>query len=110
MCNYKFKLSSHDKTQKDKLNVNEGAVSGAIISGIGLTNLNEVAASMILPVMSLFTYSKCHDKVADMWKNTAEESMFAAAQEEPAAARLRGDTHDIPIIPVEADCCWSKRI
>lgn len=109
MCNSKFELSSHDETQKDKLNVNEGAVSGAIVSGIGLTNLNEVVASMDLPVMSLFMYSKCHDKVADMWKNAAEESMIVAAQEEIAAARLRGDTNDIPMIPVEADCCWSKR-
>lgn len=86
-----------------------GAVSVAIISGIGLTNLNEVTASMDLPVMSFFTYSKCHDKVADMWKRTAEESMIAAAQEERDSARLRGDADDIPKIPVEADCCWSKR-
>lgn len=109
MCNSKFELSSHDETHKDKLNVNEGAVSGAIMSGIGLTNLNEIAASMDLPVMSLFTYSKCHDKVGDMWKNAAEESMIVAAQEETTAARLRGDIDDIPMIPVEADCCWSKR-
>lgn len=109
MCHSEFELSSHDETQKDKLNVNEGAVSGAIISGIGLTNLNELVASMDLPVMSSFTYNKCHDKVAEMWKNAAEESMIVAAQEEAAAARLRGDTHDIPMIPVEADCCRSKR-
>ncbi|KAI5630711.1 yqaJ-like viral recombinase domain-containing protein [Phthorimaea operculella] len=46
-----------------------------------------------------------------MWKTAAEECMLSAAKEEADAARLREnlDSTVTPTIPVEADCCWSKR-
>lgn len=110
MCHSKFQLKSYDEEKANTtLNVNEGAVSGAILTGIGQTNLNEITASMDLPIMTFRNYSKYHDNVAEMWKTAAEESMLAAANEENELARLRGDTSSIPKIPVEADCCWSKR-
>lgn len=109
MCNTKFQLYNYDKN--DVLNTNDGAVSGTIMTGIGLSNLNELLVSMDLPVIGFRTYSKSHDKVGEMWKTTAEEVMISAAKEEADAARLRGhiNSDGTPMVPVEADCCWSKR-
>lgn len=109
MCGSIFYL----KTEKENNNMttNLGAVSGAIITGIGHSSLNELSASMDLPTVPFRLYSKCHDTVAEMWKNTAEETMQKAAEEEAEAAKLRGDVNSagIPMISVQADACWSKR-
>ncbi|XP_048001428.1 uncharacterized protein LOC125238199 [Leguminivora glycinivorella] len=110
MCGLKFVLNTCDDDAM-KLDVNAGAVSGAIVTGIGWSNLNEINASMDLPTMSFNLYSSTHDDVAEIWRITAEQTMQKAAEDEREAAIIRGDVNDagIAMIPVEADACWSKR-
>lgn len=113
MCGSSFilKTSKTDTTEQSTLDLNAGAVSGAIITGIGLSNLNEITASMELPTMPFRLYSKTHDAISVMWKTVAEETMLNAAKQEIEAAKLRGDVSStgIAMIPVEADACWGKR-
>ncbi|CAH2092100.1 unnamed protein product [Euphydryas editha] len=110
MCGLLFKLETCNE-ENLTLNVNTGAVSGALMVGIGLSNLNELTASMDLPTMPFRLYSSIHADVAEMWRITAEETMQEAAKKEIEAAELRGDVNNrgIAMIPVEADACWSKR-
>lgn len=81
------------------------------MAGIGLSNFNELTASMDLPHMSFRLYSSIHADLAEMWRITAEETMQEAAKKEIEAAELQGDVNSrgIAMIPVEADACWSKR-
>ncbi|KAL0852581.1 hypothetical protein ABMA27_016931 [Loxostege sticticalis] len=113
MCGSCFvlKTSEADTSEEAKLDLNKGAVSGAIMTGIGLSNLNEITASMDLPTMSFRLYSKTHDAISDMWKTAAEETMVNAAKQEIEAAKTRGEVSNtgIAMIPVEADACWGKR-
>lgn len=76
--------------------------------GCGRSNLNELLASVDLPILEQKVYADCHDEVATWWKAAAEESMQVAAKEE--ADEACGEVKDgSPIITVVADCCWSKR-
>lgn len=112
MCGSSFVLNTSDSNTTDaRLDLNAGAVSGSIITGIGLSNLNEITASMDLPTIPFRLYSKKHDAISDMWKTAAEETMVNAAKQEIEAAKSRGDVNSagIAMIPVEADACWSKR-
>ncbi|CAH2083550.1 unnamed protein product [Euphydryas editha] len=113
MCESKFVLKTSETatTEESRLDLNGGAVSGAIITGIGLSNLNEITASMDLPTMPFRLYSQTHDAISEMWKTAAELTMLNAAKQEIEAATLRGDVSNsgIAMIPVEADACWSKR-
>lgn len=113
MCGSKFvlKTSATATTEESRLGLNAGAVSGAIITGIGLSNLNEITASMDLPTMPFRLYSQTHDAISEMWKTAAELTMLNAAKQEIEAATLRGDVSNsgIAMIPVEADACWGKR-
>ncbi|CAB3257779.1 unnamed protein product [Arctia plantaginis] len=112
MCGSSFVLKTSDSnTTEAKLDLNARVVSGSIITGIGLSNLNEITASMDLPTMPFRLYSKKHDAIFDMWKAAAEETMLNAAKQEIEAAKSRGDINNagIAMIPVEADACWGKR-
>ncbi|PZC70925.1 hypothetical protein B5X24_HaOG214606 [Helicoverpa armigera] len=74
----------------------------------GRSILNELLASVDLPILEQKVYADCHDEVATWWKAAAEESMQVAAKEE--ADEACGVVKDgIPIITVVADCCRSKR-
>lgn len=106
MCNIELQLFSSN-TSDSGMDVNRGAVTGAMMTGIGRSNLNELLASLDLPVFTQNVYTKCHDEVAKWWKAAAEESMREAAKEEAAEASEFKD--GIPVITVVADCCWSKR-
>ncbi|XP_026724773.1 uncharacterized protein LOC113491807 [Trichoplusia ni] len=112
MCGSRFILNTSDSTNTEaRLDLNAAAVSGSIITGIGLSNLNEITASMDLPTMPFRLYSKKHDDISEMWKTAAEETMINAAKQEVEVAKSRGDvsTAGIAMIPVEADACWGKR-
>lgn len=110
MCNMKFKLQTSDNSATANMDVNRGAVTGAIMIGIGNSNLNELLASVDLPTLTQHHYSKCHDEVAAWWETAAQNSMQEAAKEESAEAIASGDVKDgIPVLTVVADGCWSKR-
>lgn len=93
------------------MDINHGAVSGAIMTGSGYSNLKELVASMDLPLIPQSTYNTCHENIAKMWKTAAESSMKEAGKAEAEAAVLHGNVSDdnIPMIAVTADACWSKR-
>ncbi|CAB3262368.1 unnamed protein product [Arctia plantaginis] len=63
--------TSDSNTTEAKLDLNARVVSGSIITGIGLSNPNEITASMDLPTMPFRLYSKKHDAIPDMWKAAA---------------------------------------
>ncbi|GBP04756.1 hypothetical protein EVAR_72082_1 [Eumeta japonica] len=48
----------------------------------GLSNFNEFASSMNLPILNNSLCSKCHENLYNWWKATAESTMKAAAVEE----------------------------
>lgn len=102
MCGSKFFLKS-DQEQQSNLDLNAGTVSGAIMIGIGLSNLNELIASIDLPTFSFRLYSRFHDSVSTMWKATAEETMLNAAKKEMEGANIRGDVNKAGIDL--NDCC-----
>lgn len=106
MCGSLFKLETCNDDNLN-LNINPGVVSGALMVGIGLSNLNELTASMDLPTIPVRLYSSIHADVAEIWRITAEETMQEAAKKERDAAVSRGDVNDggIAMIPVEADAC-----
>ncbi|KAL4721485.1 hypothetical protein ACJJTC_010781 [Scirpophaga incertulas] len=105
MCNLEFQLLSSKSSNSD-MDINCGAVTGAMLTGFGRSNLNELLASMNLPIFTQNIYSKCHDQVAKWWKEAAEESMQEAAKEEAAEAISCGEMKDgIPVLTVIADCC-----
>lgn len=98
------------KTSTARMGVNRGAITGAMMTGFGRSNLNELLASIDLPIFTQKTYAKCHDEIGKWWKTAAEDSMQEAAKEEAAMAIACGEVKDcIPILTVIADCCWSKR-
>lgn len=110
MCGSTFKLKTNNDDDP-KFDVNAGAVSGSMVTGIGLSSLNELNASMDLPSIPFRLFRTTHDDVAEIWRITAEKSMQDAAKEEREHAISRGDVNcaGVAMIPVEADACWSKR-
>lgn len=76
-----FKLLNCSNSTADT-DVNRGAVTGAIVTGFGRSNLNELLASVNLPIFTQKIYTKCHDEVAKWWQSAAEENMQNAAHEE----------------------------
>ncbi|CAG5001813.1 unnamed protein product [Parnassius apollo] len=93
------------------LGVNHSAVSDIISIGCGRANLNELAASINLPLISKCTYHKCHDDLYNWWKTTAESSMIEAGKDEANMALEKGSVSPsgIPSISVTADGAWGKR-
>lgn len=107
MCGSNFQLKTcHD--EESVSDVNHSAVSGSILIGCGLSNLNELAASINLPVLNKSLYSKCHKNLFGWWKLAAETTMNDAAAEETEKATERSAA-GTPMISVTADACWSKR-
>jgi hypothetical protein len=79
--------------------------------GGGFYNLEEFLATVEIPFMTAKTYQKHNKIVADRWKQTADEVMRRAAEEEAQHARaiMSIDENDVPLVPVVVDGCWSKR-
>lgn len=71
MCNIELKLQTSDRSNGG-MDANHGAVTGAIMIGCGQSNLDELLASVDLPVLGQKRYTKCHDEIANWWEETAE--------------------------------------
>lgn len=110
MCGSQFLLKTC-QIKTNKLDVNQSAVSGVISIGCGRTNLNELAASIDLPLMNKSIYEKCHVNLFNWWKTTAEATMIEAGKEEASIALESGNVSPsgIPTIAVTADAAWGKR-
>ncbi|XP_041968189.1 uncharacterized protein LOC121725361 [Aricia agestis] len=110
MCNLKFQVSLKNNNFTKEMTVNHAAVTGAMLIGCGLTNLNELLTAMDLPNLKQKSYKRFYNDVFKWWEVAAETSMKEAAKEESALAIESGDViDDIPSITVIADACWSKR-
>ncbi|KMQ82875.1 hypothetical protein RF55_21602, partial [Lasius niger] len=103
MC--RFTESFWSEPTDDKiLDVNNGIVSGTILTGIGHKQLEELLAAVDVPCMSNKTYIKYHNEMSEAFAATAEEEMRVAGEEEKRLAIERGDIIDgIPHVPVITD-------
>lgn len=110
MCGSQFMIKTCED-KENELDVNHSAVSGIISIGCGRANLNELAASINLPLISKSTYQRCHDNLYNWWKTTAESCMIQAGKEEASLALENGSVSPsgIPSISVTADAAWGKR-
>lgn len=110
MCNCMKTITSDIKPQS-KANVNSSVVLGSISTGIGYTQISELSATLDLPFMTLKTYNKYHEQVAELIRASAWQKMEEAAGEEIKLARDNGDIDKdgIPCITVVTDGAWSKR-
>lgn len=109
MCNYEAAIWSEAPSEKS-LNVNTGAVAGAILIGVGYTQMKENLAALDIKCMASKTYQVQHDIVAEGFAKAAEDSMNAAAAEERSLALQNNEIiNGIPYITVIGDGSWMKR-
>lgn len=82
MCNFEEFVWS-EPSSEENLDVNIGAVAGALLTDVGFTQLQEsCAATMNIKCMGRKTYEKAHETAAEAFAKAADESMNAAANEE----------------------------
>lgn len=112
MCLCFETITTEDRNkQSEKLNINSSLVLGAISTGIGHSQINELAAAIDMPMMSSNTFSDYHEKVADIIRDSARSTMESAAAEEASIAlqAKEVDEHGVPCITVVTDGAWAKR-
>lgn len=109
MCHLVKTITSDN--QSDNVNVNSSFVLGSISTGIGYSQVNELASTLNMPLMSMNTFNKYHEQVADFIRTSAWQKMEEAAAEEAKLARDIGDIDEngIPYITVVTDGAWGKR-
>ncbi|XP_076301597.1 uncharacterized protein LOC143219551 [Lasioglossum baleicum] len=109
MCH--FQSSFWNEPTDDKiLDVNTGAIIGAILTGTGHAQLDQLMAAMDVKFMSGKTYGAYEKKVSEAFARAAEAEMRAAGEAERQLAIQRGDViNGIPHIPVRVDGSWMKR-
>ena len=112
-CFRVFKLHSSPKLPvKDsfKYDVNVRAVWGEMVTGGGVSHLNESLATIGVPGMTQTTLTNIEQDIYDWWCVVLDEELEAAAAEEKRLAIARGDFHGgVPAITVVCDGGWSKR-
>ncbi|XP_029177965.1 uncharacterized protein LOC114945823 [Nylanderia fulva] len=109
MCHTTGDFWSEPKDDK-KLDVNNGIVSGTILTGTGHKQLEELLAAADIACMNNKKYIKHHNEMSEAFAAAAEEEMRVAGEEEKRLAIERGDVIDgIPHIPVITDGSWMKR-
>ena len=112
-CNFcnKIEVLTSDSEIGHEKNINSSVVLGAISTGIGYTQVNELASILNMPFVSPNTFNKYHEQVADFIRSSAWHSMEEAAAEEAKFAKENGDVdeHGIPCVTVVTDGAWGKR-
>ncbi|KAF2893893.1 hypothetical protein ILUMI_12277 [Ignelater luminosus] len=110
-CSITQKLFNENIEDTNKFHVNSAITLAAISTGIGYSQIEEVAAGLNMPIMSDKTYEKYHEKVAVAICQTAWDIMEKAGKKEAELARQLGevDRNNIPYITVVTDGAWSKR-
>lgn len=105
------KIITNEEKMESKLDVNTSLVLGSISTGIGYSQINELAASLNMPLMSPNTFNEYHMKVAHLIRESAWKSMEEAAIEEANYAIAEGEVDEdgIPCITVVTDGAWGKR-
>ncbi|CAG9773190.1 unnamed protein product [Ceutorhynchus assimilis] len=110
MCHCLKTLTSDNET-RDKVNVNSSFVLGSISTGIGYSQVNELASTLNMPLMTLSTFNKYHEQVANYIRSSVWQKMREAAAEEAKFSTDSGDIDEngIPCITVVTDEAWGKR-
>lgn len=109
-CNVITRLDL-DKRDGDKLGVNKAMVFGALASGGGFSNVQEMAAAVDMPCMTQRTYIKHENAVGREFEELCLREMIEAGKEERRhAEKQKQFTPDGRVwIRVIADGMWSKR-
>ena len=110
-CKSTFQFSS-SKTLPDSTvqEVNMRAVWGSMTTGGGVSQLNELLATVGVPGMRQDQYSSLETTIGDHWREVLQQEMMEAAAEERRLAIERADFHQgVPAITVVCDGGWSKR-
>lgn len=113
MCNTVLQCETTNRDNPDKsFDVNESLLIAASTTGCGFTQMDEILSTLDIPCMSFKLFAKTEDKIGHFWKDTAQQMMKEAADEERIAAIERGDVDEddkIPYITVITDATWGKR-
>ncbi|CAG9773328.1 unnamed protein product [Ceutorhynchus assimilis] len=97
--------------KSDTINSNSAMVLGAISTGIGYSQINELAASLNMPFMTSKTFNRYHESVGGYIRESLCTCMENAAAKEAELALEEGDVDEngIPCITVVTDGAWAKR-
>lgn len=106
--------TKHLDTETDKpttYKINDAVVLGAVSTGVGYSQCEELFTTMNVPFMAKGTFQTSFDSIADKIHETALLLMEEAGREEKQLAIDLGDvdTEGYPCITVIADGAWSKR-
>lgn len=110
MCNLKTIITS-EKQEPATIPLNKVAVKATIETGIGYTQLAELAASLEIPCLSVNTYNKYNETLSADIKGSSWDEMWLAGLEEKKLALELGDVDKdgISMCPGIAVGQWSKR-
>ena len=110
-CGTVFKFVTSNTLPDSQIHeVNMRSVWGSMATGGGVTQLNELLATMGIPGMPQTQYSSLETTVGDRWNEMLQQDMMDAAAEERRLAIERNDFHQgVPAITVICDGGWSKR-
>ncbi|KAJ8309411.1 LOW QUALITY PROTEIN: hypothetical protein KUTeg_014285 [Tegillarca granosa] len=90
--------------------INIRSVWGSMVTGSGVSNLNELMGTMNCPGMSQNTFSTIEEEIGEVRQDCVEEDLLAAGAEERTIAIRKGNfDQGVPCITVVADGGWSKR-
>lgn len=108
MCKIKKSLATENNLF---MPINTSAVVGAINSGFGYSQLQELMCAMEVPSIHINTYQVEHERICKGYEETALESMKEAAKVEAELAISEGnvDVDGMPLVTVVADGSWCKR-
>ncbi|KAL4085345.1 hypothetical protein QTP88_027204 [Uroleucon formosanum] len=108
MCKMKKSLATENNSF---MPINTSAVVGAINSGCGYSQLQELMCAMEVPSIHINTYQVEHERICKGYEETALDSMKEAAKVEAELAIAEGnvDVDGTPLVAVVADGSWCKR-
>ncbi|KAG5874362.1 hypothetical protein JTB14_002750 [Gonioctena quinquepunctata] len=113
MCNLVKYIETERKktTDTNHMGINSSVVLGAVSTGIGYSQLEQIAASIDMPIMSDKTYMSQHEQLAHIIYSSVSDTIQESAKSESDMAKELGDMDEngIPCITVVTDGAWSKR-
>ncbi|KAK3922399.1 hypothetical protein KUF71_011868 [Frankliniella fusca] len=110
MCQ-KITVLHTDKVSSREMDVNMAIVAGTVNGGGTFALLESIASSINMMPMTIKTYRRKENKLADIMAREAMDAMILAGQKELELAVDEGDkcADGVPYITVVVDGQWSKR-
>ncbi|XP_039278729.1 uncharacterized protein LOC120350228 [Nilaparvata lugens] len=103
-----FIVTSEPSNQKE--DVNDALVWGAMVVGIGFSQLDEMMSVLDVPIMGHNKYKSHETRVGNAWEEIFFQKMKENADEEKRLALEKGNMfHGVPFITVIGDGGWAKR-